>query len=167
MRARARAAVAAVLVQPRLVRTAGSTTLAGMTQRSPVRTTFSGLPRRNDYVQSAAPACNPQRPGTPAGAGRAYSSRWRRGPGLSYLLGRAGLTLASPYAAFRWPCEPASQWLWKLRSLRSDRCFLIGLRVCESPLLQCTDPGWPARQQQHTAKKNLAKWPEKVSFVRR
>eukprot|EP01047_Picozoa_sp_COSAG01_P142416 COSAG01_NODE_73688_length_239_cov_2.978571_1_plen_38_part_10 len=26
----------------------------------------------NDYVQSAAPACNPQRPGTPAGAGRAY-----------------------------------------------------------------------------------------------
>jgi hypothetical protein len=92
------------------------------------------LPRgsTNDYVQSAAPACSPQRPGTPAGAGRAYLTWWRRGPGLSYLLGRAGLTLASPYATFRWPCEPASQWLWKLRSLRSDRCFLIGLRVCLS-----------------------------------
>jgi hypothetical protein len=87
------------------------------------------LPRcsTNDYVQFTAPACSPQRPGTLAGAGRAYLTRWRRGPGLSYLLGRAGLTLASPYATFRWPCdEPACQRLWKLRSLRSDRCFLIG-----------------------------------------
>ena len=89
------------------------------------------LPRcsTNDYVQFTAPACSPQRPGTLAGAARAYLTQWRRGPGLSYLLGRAGLTLASPYATFRWPCEPACQRLWKLRSLRSDRCFLIGLRV--------------------------------------
>jgi hypothetical protein len=43
-----------------------------------------------------------QRPGTPAGAGRAYLSRWRRGPGLSYRLGRVGHTLASPSTAVRW-----------------------------------------------------------------
>jgi hypothetical protein len=59
----------------------------------------------NDYVVCNAPACNLQRPGTPAGARGVYLSRWRRRPGLSYLLGRAGLTVASPYAAFRWPCE--------------------------------------------------------------
>ena len=90
------------------------------------------LPRcsTNDYVVCNAPACNPQRRGTPAGAGGAYLSRWRRGPGLSYLLGRAQLTVASPSATLRWPCEPVSQRLWRLRSLRSDRCFLIGLRVC-------------------------------------
>jgi hypothetical protein len=40
----------------------------------------------NDYVVCNAPACNLQRPGTPEGAGGVYLSRWRRRPGLSYLL---------------------------------------------------------------------------------
>ena len=75
----------------------------------------------NDYVQSAAPACNPQRPGTPAGAGRAYSSRWRRGPGLSYRLGRARHTLASPSTAVRWQTAAPGQQTQIKKKPRSDR----------------------------------------------
>jgi hypothetical protein len=78
-------------------------------------------------------ACNLQRPSTLAGAGGVYLSRWRRGPGLSYLLGRAGLTVASPYmyAVVRWPVladGPAADSLKKAPSA-STYMYLAGRQV--------------------------------------
>ena len=90
---------------------------------SSATTSLPSRPRcsTNDYVVCNAPACNPQRRGTPAGAGRAYSSRWRRGPGLSYRLGRAGHTLASPSATVRWQTVAPGQQTQIKKKPRSDR----------------------------------------------
>jgi hypothetical protein len=93
----------------------------------------------NGNVVKTAHACKPQRPGTPAGAGGVYLSGWRRGPGLSYLLGRARLTLASPSATLgggeRWHLSNRLRSKKNPRSDRSTAC-VRRRRLSEGSALQ-------------------------------